>query len=248
VLMKVDRSRSAPPRTRALVGIAAALIVAAGVVAVVINHRSSAPVNNSADFATARAALISVDQFGPGWAPSSAVSPSWAEFREMFAAQPECAEYTAAVHPLEATAAGAMAILRNVQGQEISEELTIYSSKDDASRVMDRVAAPGFPDCFFATFDAVSRIGYRGTGPSTTSFNIAPPAPHGDRQIDFGMETRTLVDSQTRLFHNVWIQVDRSIIRILVSPDGLGSDNPAGNLEKAISASIASLNQAMSAG
>ena len=217
----------------------------------VINHRSSAPVNNSADFAIARAALISVDQLGPGWAPESTVSPSssWAEFRELFAAQPECAGYTAAVHSLEATAAGAMASHINLKGQVISEELTIYSSKDAASRVMDRVEATGFQNCFFATYDAASSIGFPGSGPTTTSYNIAPPPPaHGDRQISFGQETRTLVDSQTRLFHNVWVQVDRSIIHIVVSPDGFGSDNPAGNLEKSIATSIALLNKAMSTG
>ena len=252
VLKKVNRSRSGAPRTRALVGIAAAVIVAAGVTAVIVNHRSSttAPVDNSADFAIARAALISVDQLGPGWTPELPVDPlSWAEFRELFAAQPQCAEYTAAAHSLKATAAGAITSLINVQSQVIGEELTIYSSKDAASHVMDSIAAPGFPDCYFATWDAASRIGFPGTEPSTSGFNIAPPAAHGDRQVDFGMETLTSgAGSSTRLYHNVWIQVDRAIISMTVSPDGLGSDNPAGNLEKSIATSIALLNQAMSTG
>jgi hypothetical protein len=251
VLKKVDRSRSAPRRTRALIGIAAAVIVATGVTVVIVNHRNSTttPFDHGADVAISRAALISVDQLGPGWTPEVTVdNPSWAHFQELFAAQPECAEYTAAVLPQQASAAGAMTSFINLQNQVIGEVLTIYSNKDAASRVMDSIAAPGFPDCFFATWDAASRIGFPGTGPSTTSFNIAPPAPHGEREIAFGMETRTSIDSRTRLFHNVWIQVDRSIISLTVSPDGLGSDDPAGNLEKAISASIASLNQAMSAG
>jgi hypothetical protein len=113
---------------------------------------------------------------------------------------------------------------------------------------MDSIDGPGFPACFFAMWDAASRIGFPGSGPSTSGFNIAPPDPHGDRQIDFGIETLTSSDSRTRLYHLVWIQVDRSIISLAVSPDGLGSDNPAGNLEKAISASLASLNRAVSAG
>jgi branched-chain amino acid transport system substrate-binding protein len=41
VLNKVDRSQTATPRTRVLIGIAAAVIIAAGVTAVVINRRSS---------------------------------------------------------------------------------------------------------------------------------------------------------------------------------------------------------------
>jgi hypothetical protein len=249
VLQKVDRSPSAPPRIRSLIGIAAAVIIAAGVTVVIVNHRNSTttPVDNSADFAIAGAALISVDQLGPGWAPEFVIGQSWAQFQELFAAQPECAEYNAAVLPQEATA-GAVTSFINLQTQVIGETLTIYSSRDAASRVMDSIDAPEFPDCFFAWWDAASRIGFPGSGPSTTGFNIAPPAPHGDRQIAFGMETLTSVDSRTRLYHNVWIQVDRSITSITVSPDGLGSDNPAGNLEKAISASIALLDGKMSAG
>ena len=56
---KVDPSRSAPPLTRALIGIAAAVVIAAGVTAVIVNHPSSptTPVDNGADFAIARAAL-----------------------------------------------------------------------------------------------------------------------------------------------------------------------------------------------
>ena len=249
VLKKIDRSPSAPPRTRALIGIAATLIIAAGVTAVVINHRSSTPVENSADFAIARAALISVDQLGPGWAPREIPSgPTWAEFRALFAAQPECAEYTAAVRPLEGAAAGAMGVLVNLQSQEISEGLTIYSSRDAASRVMDSIESPAFQNCFFTTFDTASRIDFPGTGPTTTSFTLAEPAPHGDRQVAFGQETRTAIDGRTRLFHDIWIQVDRSIIFLVVSPDGLASDDPAGNLERSIAAAIASLDRAMSAG
>ena len=246
VLKKVDRSPSAPLRARALIGIAAAVIIAAGVTAVIVNHRNSTTttVDNGADFAIAGTALISVDQLGPGWAPEVVVDPlSWANFEELFAAQPECAEYNAAVLPQDATA-GAITSFVNLQHQTIGEILTIYSSRDAASRVMDSIDAPEFQNCFFATWDAASRIGFPRSGPSTTGFNIAPPSLHGDRQIDFGMETRTSIDSRTRLYHNVWIQVGRSIISIVVSPDGLGSDNPAGNLEKAIAASLASLDKA----
>jgi hypothetical protein len=249
VLKKIDRSRTAPPRIRALIGIAAAVLIAAGVTAVIVNHRSSTTnVDNGDDLAIAGAGLISVDQFGPGWSLEFDVEPSWPDFQETFAAQPECAEYTAAVLPLKTTAAGAMTSLVNLQHQVITEELTIYPTKDVASRVMDAIASPGFQDCFFAAWDAASEIGFPGDGASTSAFNIAPPAAHGDRQIDFGMETLTSVDSRTRLYHTVWIQVDRSIITITVSPDGLGSNNPAGNMEKAIAAAMASLDEAMSAG
>jgi hypothetical protein len=250
VLQKIDRSRSVPPRTRVLIAIAAAVIVAVGVTAVIVNHRSSttSSVDNGADLAIAGAGLISVDQLGPGWSPEFDVDPSWPDLQESYYAQPECAEYTAAVHPLKATAAGAITSLVNLQHQIITEELTIYPSKDVASRVMDAVASPGFQDCFFAAWDAASEVGFPGDGASTSAFNIAPPAAHGDRQVDFGMETLTSIDSRTRLYHNVWIQVDRSIIIVTVSPDGLGSDNPAGNMEKAIAAALASLNEAMPAG
>lgn len=249
VLKKIDRSRSTPPRKRALLAIAAGVIVVAGMTTVIVNHRNSdtTPADNSADLAIAGAGLVSVDQLGPGWRREFAVDPSWSDFQKLFAAQPQCAEHIAVAQQPEAAAAGAMTSLINLQTQVVSETLTVYSSKDAASRVMDSIATPGFRDCFFATWDAASEIGFPGTA-STTGFNIAPPAPHGDRQIDFAMETRISTGSSTRLYHNVWIQVDRSIISLTVSPDGLGSDNPVGNMEKAISASLASLNEAMSTG
>ena len=215
------------------------------------NPEPSSPVatttaDNSVDSAVARAALISVDQLGPGWSPE--FTPTSLEpWRAATAAQPECAEYIAAVEPLEATAPGGLASFINVQNQIASEALTIYPSKEAASSVMDSMEAPGFKDCFFATFDAENSRGFPGSGPTTRTFDIAAPAAHGDRQIAFGQETRTAVDSRTRLYHDIWIQVGRSIILIIVSPDGLGSDNPAGLTDKSITAAIASLTAALPA-
>ena len=196
--------------------------------------------------AVARAALISVDQLGPGWSPEFPAT-SLETWRAAIAALPECAEYIVAVQPLEATAPGGLASFKNLQNQIVAESVTIYPSKDAASSVMDSMEAPGFKDCVFATWDAENSRGFPGSDPTTTGFNIAPPAAHGDRQIAFGLETRTGNDSRTRLYHDIWIQLGRSIIWINVSPDGLGSDNPAGLVEKSITAAIASLKTALPA-
>ncbi len=150
--------------------------------------------------------------------------------------------------PLEATAPGGLASFINLQNQIVAESVAIYPSKDAASSVMDSMEAPGFKDCFFAAFDAENGRGFPGSDPTTTSFDIAAPAAHGDRQIAFGQETRTGNDSRTRLYHDIWIQVGRSIILIIVSPDGLGSDNPAGLTEKSIATAIASLKAALPGG
>ena len=215
------------------------------------NPEPSSPVatttaDNSGDSAVARAALISVDQLGPGWSPEFPAT-SLATWRATTAAQPECAEYIAAVQPLEATAPGGLASFKNLQNQIVAESVTIYPSNDAASSVMDSMEAPGFKDCVFATWDAANASGFPGSDPTTTGFNIAPPAAHGDRQISFGLETRTGNDSRTRLYHDIWIQVGRSVIWINVSPDGLGSDNPAGLTDKSITAAIASLKAALPA-
>lgn len=202
--------------------------------------------DNSGDSVVARAALISVDQLGPGWSPEFPAT-SLGTWRGATAAQPECAEYIAAVQPLEATAPGGLASFINLQNQIASEALTIYATIDAASTVMDSMEAPGFQGCFFATWDAENGRGFPGSDSTTTSFGIAAPAAHGDRQIAFGQETRTGNDSRTRLYHDIWIQVGRSIIHLTVSPDGLGSDNPAGLVEKSITAAIASLKAALPA-
>ena len=203
-------------------------------------------VDNGVDSATARAALISVDELGPGWSVEFPFS-TLDRWSATTAAQPECAEYIAAVRPLESIALGGIESFINLQNQIVGEIVTIYPTKDAASSVMDSIEAPGFQDCFFATWDAENSIAFPGSGPATTSFNIAPPVAHGDRQIAFGQETRTAIDSRTRLYHAIWIQVGRSIINIIVSPDGLGSDNPAGLTEKSIKAAIASLKAALPA-
>lgn len=195
----------------------------------------------------ARAALISVDQLGPGWTPEFPAT-SLDTWRATIAAQPECAEYIATVQPLEATVPGGLAGFNNLQNQIVAESVSIYPSKDAASSVMDSMQAPGFEDCVFATWDAANSVGFPGSDPTTTGFNLAPPAAHGDRQIAFGLETITGNDSRTRLYHDIWIQVGRSIIWINVSPDGLGSDNSAGLVDKVITAAIASLESALPAG
>ena len=149
------------------------------------------PVDHDGDSTIARAALISVDQLGPGWSPEAVVTPTaWEEWRAATGAQPECADYTAATQPIEITAAGAAASYINLQNQIAGEDLTIYPSKDAASRVMDALDAGGFEPCFLATWDTANAIGFPGSKPTTTSFNLAAPLPHGDRQIDFGMRDR----------------------------------------------------------
>ena len=244
VLKKVDHSQSR--RTRTLLGVAAALVVVAGATAVIANRMHSADDSNpftGNDSSIARAALISVDQLGPGWSEQADTTDTFEQWHEVASAQPECADFTAG---LGTTATGAKTLLINLQSQEVSEMLSLYSSSEAASRAMDSAEAPGFPVCWFATFDAISRIYFPDSGPTTRSFAIAPPTPHGDRQIDFGMESRTAVDSNVQLFHNVWIQVDRAVIQLVVSPDGLKSDDPNGLLERSITAAIASLDEAMS--
>ena len=55
-------------------------------------------------------------------------------------------------------------------------------------------------------------------------------------------------DSRTRLYHNIWIQVGRSIIEVTVSPDGRSSDDPAGLTERSIAYAIAKLQAALPGG
>ncbi len=72
VLKKIDRSNPAPTRTRVIVGLAAAVIVAVGITAFVVNRRNAdttvvpvtTPEPSPADTATANAALLTVDQLG----------------------------------------------------------------------------------------------------------------------------------------------------------------------------------------
>src|SRR4051812_18421123 len=88
--------------TTLVAGSAVLVLIAVGVALVRAGSKDSSspvattPLDIGRDSSIARAALISVDQLGPGWSPEFPIS-SLAPWREEFAAQPECAEYTAAV-------------------------------------------------------------------------------------------------------------------------------------------------------
>ena len=256
VLKKIDRSNPTPMRTRVIVGVAAAVIVAVGVTAFVVNRRNAdttvvpvtTPEPSPEDSATANAALLTVDQLGTEWSPHPESNETRAQWLAAAATQPACADYNRAVQSAESGAASSSAAFINVQNQELIESVTVFPTKEAASKLMDALSAPGYPSCFFASWDADYKLNFsEGETSITKSFNFAAPAAHGDRQVAFGHETK-YGPATTRLWQQVFVQVDRSIIWISAAPDGLGSTDPAGIIERSLTAAIDSVNKATASG
>ncbi len=146
-------------------------------------------------------------------------------------------------------AASSTAAFINLQTLDVFESVTVFPTKEAASKLMDALSAPGYPSCFFATWDADYKLNFsEGETSITKSINFAAPAAHGDRQLAFGHETRYVASNVSRLWQDVFVQVDRSIIWITATPDGLGSTDPTGIIERSLTAAIDSVNKATAAG
>ncbi len=162
VLKKIDRSNPAPTRTRVILGLAAAVIVAVGVTAFVVNRRNAdttvvpvtTPEPSPEDSAIANAALLTVDQLGSEWSLHPESNETRAQWLAAAATQPSCADYNRAVQSSESGAASSSAAFINSQNQELVESVTVFPTKEAASKVMDALSAPGYPACFFASWDA----------------------------------------------------------------------------------------------
>ncbi len=245
-----------PRREHALiVGLAAAVIVAVGATAFVVNRRNAdttvvpvtTPEPSPEDAAIANTALLTVDQLGDGWSPHPESNETRAQWLAAAATQPACADYNGAVQSSESGAASSSTAFINSQNQELIESVTVFPTKEAASKLMDALSAPGYPSCLFANWDADYKLNFSdGETSITKSFDFAAPAAHGDRQVAFGHETK--YPATTRLWQEVFVQVDRSIIWISATPDGLGSADPAGIIERSLTAAIESVNKATAAG
>ena len=168
-------------------------------------------VENTGDSAIARAALISVDQLGPGWSvdfPAGTLDP----WRAGTAAQPECAEYVAAVQTLEATAPE-VACRSSTCRTSSSPRVSIYPTEEAASSVMDSMEAPGFKDCYFATWDAGYSQRFPRFWPDHEEFR--PRCTCCTRRPTDRLRPGNPHDGTIRAhgcFTTIWIQVGRSII------------------------------------
>ena len=163
-------------------GIAATIVLIAGLGVIFVNHRSdSTTVDTSHDPTIAREALIKLADMGAGWEVVDGGLTSHA-VAEIAATVPECAAYMDAAFDNPGREAvtsgrifGSLALL--------TEWLYLFPSEQAASKAMDKIAEPGFVPCFTKFWEVL--IPAYSPGTTVTATPVATPSilPHGDRQV-----------------------------------------------------------------
>ncbi len=126
----------------------------------------------------------------------------------------------------------------------ITQWVFIFPSEAAASQAMDKIAEPGFQQCF----DHVLPLMYPGKGVASR-LDPLPVAPHGDRQIVIGQhlvfgavppDSGIPVDTM-----NVWVQIGRAVVFVDPGIDSHDSLDPDSRIERAVSAATDALQAAL---
>jgi hypothetical protein len=235
------------PRAKMVLGIAAAIAAIAGLAVVVINHRSQpAGVDTSRDPAIAEEALISVDELGAGWEVVSGGLTSRA-VADIAATVPECTPYLDYAFDSPGRQAPTAGRIFGSLAWTLTEWVYIFPSEAAASQAMDKIAEDGFATCF-NKFLEVLIPAYAPGSTVTATTDVAPPLlPHGDRQVVLTQNNtyRTDTFEYSRTVLNAFVQVGRGIVYIDPITDDHDSRDPAGPIEKALTAATNDLMAAL---
>lgn len=241
-------------RGRTLLGIAAAVIVAVGVTAVVMNRddadNGSAPATDPTidDTATtgvsrsdadlAEAALLSEADLGSPWNFVGTSDPFTNEQTRQ-ADIPECADRNAAAGDLSGITASIGSRFVNGKGQSLVQTVVVFPTLEDATRVFEAFAAED-GQCGVATFSS----GYAVTA---VAVDYAPLAQYGDQQASFGVTTPL---EPPQLTHTVWVRVGRAMVRVAANNNAEGATDADPNemLETALAALVDSIAAELAAG
>jgi hypothetical protein len=267
VLKKLDRSNSPSTRTRVILGVAAASIVAVGVTAFVVNRRhadttvvpattpGSAPegtgivtareLNTGEALPLGQAAMISADKLGAGWqqVDDFSISDYATQGAAINAETPACAQLTS-VGLAQPTDKSVIVHQDFANGPvPMFHDVWVFATTADASRAMDVIAGDVFPTCAFTLFDRLTALNRNISAESTsTSWQAPPIAAHGNRQIVIGQKidyTFGEGGAASAEAINAYVQVGRAIA--FIDPQYLSDVGPNSNVEGAITASTDAL-------
>jgi hypothetical protein len=267
VLKKLDRSNPPSTRTRVILGVAAAVAVAVGVTAFVVNRRHAdttvvpATTPGSSPDGTAivtpreldpgealplgQAAMISADKLGAGWqqVDDFSISDYAKQAAAVNAETPACAQL-ASVGLAQPTGKSVIVHRDFANGPvPMFHDVWVFATTADASRAMDVIAGDVFPTCAFKLFDRLTALNRNITAESTSRSWQAPPiAAHGDRQIVIGQKIDYTFGgggAASPEAINAYVQVGRAIA--FIDPEYLSDVSPTSNVETTITASTDAL-------
>ena len=236
-----------PPRRRVsmALGIAASIAIVAALTIVVFNrHSEPNEIDTSRDPAIAESSLISPKQVGVSWQISHQYdSLTSRDVADVAANVSACAAYVDyAFDSPRRQAATAGRIFSSPQQFALTQWVYIFPTEAAATRAMDKIAEASFEPCLSQFMDALMPK-IAGTVKTTT---VEPPplGAHGDRQVVLGQSIDfSGVGAFTVM--NVFVQVGRGIVYVNPSPDAHDSLDPAGRLEKVLTAATDDLTTAL---
>lgn len=227
-------------RRRAVLGVAAALIVVTGLTVVLINRRSETDhVDTSKDPAIAKEALVGDDEIGSGWLVSHA-RDNWTSpiVASQAATIDECAPYLDyAFDSPNRKAVTSGKVFEQPSLYWTTQWVYLFPTEAAASEAMDKISEPGFAPCLNRLREKMYNVNPRGAPTTVTTVDAVPMLPHGDRQIVLGQHgTFGSFGNLSFTIMNVFVQVGRGIVYVDPNPDFHKSTDPAGPLEKVVSA------------
>ena len=244
-LTKFGTAPSDHRRVRAIVGVAAALVLAVALSVLVVTRR---PEHNAVstvdDNVIAEEALLDADDLGQGWSPMASDGPTPGDMAAMAASIPACAAYLD--YAFDSPHANAVVVERDFQGEPrlpLTNLAYIFASESEATAAMERMAEPAFQPCFNAFIDKLIAATGGFTPQTTTAVGTPSYAEHGDRQvivpqrIEFAQDTFTVI--------SFFVQVGRGIVYVdpmLMRADPLDS---TGTLEATVAAATDALAAAL---
>lgn len=256
-------NKSKVTRGRTLLGIAAAVVVAVGVTAVVMNRddsdNDSVPATDPAidettttgvpraDSFIADASLLTEADLGSPWV-AGPLGFSYIDELLLQRSLPECAEQLASTGDAAQTAKSAGRRFVVEPDQFLIQQVIVFPSAQEAAALLDVFAAQTNRACGLATGAAIWGGAVGDDNASASTIDVSEPAEHGDQQLSFGAQTT--YGGTVQISQLVWVQVDRALVRITVgnTAPGATDPDPLGILEAALDAAVTSVTAELAAG
>ncbi|HZX54682.1 MAG TPA: hypothetical protein VFE86_08365 [Ilumatobacteraceae bacterium] len=206
----VDAPSAKNRRPALIVGVAAAIIVAAVSTLVLFTRRDEpTAVVQQDDVEIAKSALLTQQQLGSGWATRADDPTTLRNMATIAAKIPACASYVD--FAFAGPGADVVTAERDFQGElspALSNIVYIFATEEEATEAMAKIAEPGFGPCFNQFIAALIGFGARVTTADSPSFH-----GHGQRQVVVSQEIAHPTEGTSTTI-SFFIQVGRGIVYV----------------------------------
>jgi hypothetical protein len=253
VTLTAEAAHSGAPRRLAKVTLAVAAAVALLATGIVIANRVDDDSNVVAlhdvspkDAPLAQAAGITPDKVGSRWRQLDPFTDAFyaEQATATIAAFPECAMLRSfGLFPPTTKAVAARQAFTVGNPANVHQTVFVFATAEDASRAMDVIEGDIFPTCWFQLYDRLAPFNQYGSVETATSstWDAASYAQHGDRQVIFGQQVNFTSDGGPFMLQivNAFVQVGRAISWL--APANTAALRPRIQIDKMIAATATAL-------